>query len=157
MHKTTFATEWGKFRYRRAPQGFLSSGMAGTRTPSQGTAQWLSLLAVVDGQCPSTTANRDFEKILEDVNTWSDLWRGLSTGSAACCPTAMAWCSPGTSSSSQGGRSCSRGSSSLRKGSSQLPSTRLPSETSPQPAERNYSPIEGEATAIFKGRKSINK
>jgi hypothetical protein len=22
-HKTTFATEWGKFRYRRAPQGYL--------------------------------------------------------------------------------------------------------------------------------------
>ena len=25
-HKTTFATEWGKFRYRRVPKGYLSSG-----------------------------------------------------------------------------------------------------------------------------------
>ena len=25
-HKTTFATEWGKFHYCRAPQGYLSSG-----------------------------------------------------------------------------------------------------------------------------------
>jgi hypothetical protein len=25
-HKTTFATEWGLYRYLRVPQGYLSSG-----------------------------------------------------------------------------------------------------------------------------------
>ena len=30
-HKTTFATEWGKFHYRRAPQGYLSSGASYSR------------------------------------------------------------------------------------------------------------------------------
>ena len=40
-HKTTFATEWGKFRYKRAPQVYfyLDTATAGTRTPSWRTAR----------------------------------------------------------------------------------------------------------------------
>ena len=33
-HKTTFGTEWGKFRYKRAPQGYQGTATAGTQTPS---------------------------------------------------------------------------------------------------------------------------
>ena len=45
-HKTTFATEWGKFQYRRAPQGYLSSGDSYGRYTN----------AILE-DCPSSTSN----------------------------------------------------------------------------------------------------
>ena len=64
-HKTTFATEWGKFRYRRAPQGYLSSGDSYSRHTD-----------TILEDCPSTTTDKDFEKIVDDVITWSDTVEG---------------------------------------------------------------------------------
>ena len=57
-HKTTFATEWGKFRYRRAPQGYLSSGDSYSRHTD-----------TIMEDCPSTTSDRDFLKIVDDIIT----------------------------------------------------------------------------------------
>ena len=63
--KTTFAAKWGKFRYRRAPQGYLSSGDSYSRYTD-----------TILEDCPSTPANKDFEKIVNDVITWSNTVEG---------------------------------------------------------------------------------
>ena len=55
----------GKFSYRRAPQGYLSSGDCYSRYTD-----------TILEDCPSTTADRDFEKIVDDVITWSDTVEG---------------------------------------------------------------------------------
>ena len=55
-HKTTFATEWGKLRYKRASEGYLSSGYSYIKHTD----------AIID-DCPSTTPDRDFEKIVDDI------------------------------------------------------------------------------------------
>ena len=59
-HKTTFATEWGKFRYTQAPQGYLSSGDSYSKYTN----------AILEN-CLSTSDVKDFEKIVDDVITWS--------------------------------------------------------------------------------------
>ena len=59
-HKATFATEWGKFRYTRAPQGYLSTGDSHSKYTD----------AILEN-CPSTSEVKDFEKIVDDVITWS--------------------------------------------------------------------------------------
>ena len=64
-HKTTFATEFGKFQYTRAPQGYLSSGdNYGRYTDS------------IIEDCPTTMSTRDWEKIVDDIITWSDTIEG---------------------------------------------------------------------------------
>ena len=60
-HKTTFITEDGKFRYRRIPQGYGSSGDGYTRRTDE-------ILAT----CPGTPEIQDFEKIIDDVIIWND-------------------------------------------------------------------------------------
>lgn len=60
-HKTTFATEFGKFRYKRAPQGYLSSGNSYGRYTD-------AILA----DCLSSPEVRDWDKIVDDIITWSD-------------------------------------------------------------------------------------
>ena len=60
-HKTTFATEFGMFQYTRAPQGYLSSGDNYSRYTD-------SILE----DCPTTTEHRDWEKIVDDIITWSE-------------------------------------------------------------------------------------
>ena len=60
-HKTTFATEFGKFRYWRAPQGYLSSGNSYGRYTD-------AILA----DCPSSPEVRDWDKIVDDIINWSD-------------------------------------------------------------------------------------
>ena len=60
-HKTTFATEWGKFRYMQAPQGYLSSGDS-----------YRKYTDTILENCPSTSTEKDFEKIDDDVITWSE-------------------------------------------------------------------------------------
>ena len=60
-HKTTFAIEFGKFRYKRAPQGYLSSGNSYGRYTD-------AILA----DCPSSPEVRDWDKIVDDIITWSD-------------------------------------------------------------------------------------
>ena len=59
--KTAFATEWGCYRYRRAPQGYLSSGDTYGRHTD----------AVIE-ECPGAPAIRDWEKIVDDTIVWSD-------------------------------------------------------------------------------------
>merc|ERR1711984_2647 len=60
-HKTTFATEWGLFRYLRVPQGYLSSGDSYTKHTD----------AILDA-CPRQPAEHDYEKIIDDIIQWSD-------------------------------------------------------------------------------------
>ena len=60
-HKTTFITEDGKFRYKRIPQGYGSSGDGYTRRTDE-------ILAT----CPGTPEIQDFEKIIDDVIIWND-------------------------------------------------------------------------------------
>ena len=59
-HKATFATEWGKFRYTRAPQSYLSTG-----------DRYSKYTDAILENCPSTSEVKDFEKIVDDVITWS--------------------------------------------------------------------------------------
>ena len=61
MHKTTFITEWGRYSYRRAPQGYGSSNDGYTiRTDD--------ILASVPGK----PEENDYEKIVDDVIQWSE-------------------------------------------------------------------------------------
>ena len=60
-HKTTFATEWGLFRYLRVPQGYLSSGDSYTKHTD----------AILD-TCPGKPDESDSEKIIDDIIQWSD-------------------------------------------------------------------------------------
>jgi hypothetical protein len=60
-HKTTFITDWGKFRYKRIPQGYGSSGDGYTKRTDE-------ILA----SCPNSPDNQDLEKIIDDVIVWSD-------------------------------------------------------------------------------------
>ena len=60
-HMTTFATEWGKYRYRRAPQGWLSSGNSYGRSTDD-----------VMEDCPSNPDVRDWEKIVDDIINWTE-------------------------------------------------------------------------------------
>ena len=60
-HKTTFSTEWGLFRYRRVPQGYLSSGDSYTKHTD----------AILDA-CPGKPAEHDYEKLIDDIIQWSD-------------------------------------------------------------------------------------
>jgi hypothetical protein len=60
-HKTTFSTEWGLYRYRRAPQGYLSSGNSYGKYTD----------AIMEDY-PSTLDIRDWEKIVDDVITWAE-------------------------------------------------------------------------------------
>jgi hypothetical protein len=55
-HKTTFATEWGLFRYLRVPQGYLSSGDSYTKHTD----------AILD-DCPEKPSENDYEKIVDDI------------------------------------------------------------------------------------------
>ena len=57
--------EWEKFRYKRAPEGYLSSGDSYIKHTD----------AIMD-DCPSTTPDRDFEKIVDDIITHSDTMEG---------------------------------------------------------------------------------
>ena len=59
-HKTTFATEWGKFWHTHAPQGYLSSGDNCSKYTD----------AILEN-CTSTSDVKDFEKIVDDFITWS--------------------------------------------------------------------------------------
>ena len=60
-YKTTLATEFGNFRYRRAPQGYLSSGDSYGRYTD----------AILEDY-PSSPVARDWEKIVNDIINWSD-------------------------------------------------------------------------------------
>ena len=60
-HKTTFITEEGKFRYKRIPQGYGSSGDGYTRRTDD-------ILA----SCPNTPDKQDYEKIIDDIIIWND-------------------------------------------------------------------------------------
>ena len=60
-HKTTFATEWGLFRYLRVPQGYLSSGDSYTKHTD----------AILD-DCPEQPSENDYEKIVDDIIQWSE-------------------------------------------------------------------------------------
>ena len=64
-HKTTFATEFGKFQYTRAPQGYLSSGDNYGRYTDN-----------ILEDCPTTMMTRDWEKIVDDIITWNDTIEG---------------------------------------------------------------------------------
>ena len=55
----TFATEWGQFRYKQAPQSYLSSGNSYSKYTD----------AILEN-CPSISAKKDFEKIVDDVITF---------------------------------------------------------------------------------------
>jgi hypothetical protein len=61
--KLLFATEWGKFCYKRAPKGYLSSGDSYIKQND----------AIID-DCPCATPDRDFEKIVDTIITHSDTW-----------------------------------------------------------------------------------
>jgi hypothetical protein len=60
-HKTTFASEWGLFRYLRVPQGYLSSGDSYTKHTDA---------ILVD--CPEKPSENDYEKIVDDIIQWSE-------------------------------------------------------------------------------------
>jgi hypothetical protein len=60
-HKTTFATEWGLFRYHRVPQGYLSSVDSYTKHTD----------AILE-TCPGKPDESDSEKIIDDIIQWSD-------------------------------------------------------------------------------------
>jgi hypothetical protein len=55
--KTTFATEWGLFRYLRVPQGYLSLGDSYTKHTD----------AILD-DCPEKPSENDYKKIVQ----WSE-------------------------------------------------------------------------------------
>ena len=59
-HKTTFLTEWGRFRYARAPQGYGSSNDGYTLRTDQ-----------VLSKVPEAPEHVDYEKIVDDVIVWS--------------------------------------------------------------------------------------
>ena len=100
-HKTTFAMEWGKFRYKRAPKVTYHrvTATADTLIPSWRTAHQ-----------PHPTGN------LRRSSTTSlctlTPWRGLSRGYAAFSPsvTRTVWCSTPRISDLPGGRWSSPGS-----------------------------------------------
>ena len=60
-HKTTFATEWGLFRYLCVPQGYLSSGDSYTKHTD----------AILDA-CPGKPDTNYSEKIIDDTIVWCD-------------------------------------------------------------------------------------
>jgi hypothetical protein len=60
-YKTTFATQWGLFRYLRVPQGYLSSGDSYTKHTD----------AILD-DCPEQPSENDYEKIGDDIIQWSE-------------------------------------------------------------------------------------
>jgi hypothetical protein len=53
-HKTTFATEWGLYRYLRVPQG---------------TVIFKHIDAILDA-CPGRPETNDSEKIIDDTIVW---------------------------------------------------------------------------------------
>ena len=59
-HKTTFITEWGKYRYKRTPQGYRSSGDGYTMRTDE----------ILD-TCPDKPSITDYEKLINDVLQWS--------------------------------------------------------------------------------------
>ena len=65
QHKTTFLMEWGKFRYRRAPKGYLSSGDSYGRYTD-----------TILEDSPSSPETRDWGKIVDDIINWSDTIEG---------------------------------------------------------------------------------
>ena len=60
-HKTTFATEWGLYRYCRVPQGYLSSGDSYTKHTQ----------AIME-TCPGKPVENDQETIIDDTIVWTD-------------------------------------------------------------------------------------
>ena len=58
-HKTTFATEWGLFRYIRVPQGYISSGDIYTNQTD----------AILEA-CPGKPENSDYENIMDDTDKY---------------------------------------------------------------------------------------
>ena len=58
-HKTTFTTEWGKYRYLRTPQGYGSSGDGYTMRTDK----------ILD-TCPEKPSITDYEKLIDDVLQW---------------------------------------------------------------------------------------
>ena len=60
-HKTTFITEWGRFRYCRAPQGYGGSGDGYTKRTDD-----------ILEDCPAKPETVDFDKIVDDIIVWSD-------------------------------------------------------------------------------------
>jgi hypothetical protein len=60
-HKITFSTELGLYHYRRAPQGYLSSGN-----------RYGKYTDAIMENCPSTQEIRDWEKIVDNVITWAE-------------------------------------------------------------------------------------
>ena len=61
----TFVTEWGMFWYTHAPQGYLSSGDSYSKYTDAKLENY-----------PSTSDEKDFEKIVDDVITWSTSVKG---------------------------------------------------------------------------------
>ena len=59
-HKTTFITEWGRYRYARVPQGYGSSTDGYTMRTDE-------ILASVPGK----PDNQDYEKVVDDIIQWS--------------------------------------------------------------------------------------
>ena len=64
-HKTTFLTEWGRYRYARAPQGYGSSNDGYTLRTDE-----------VLAKIPGAPERVDYEKIVDDVITWSPRMEG---------------------------------------------------------------------------------
>ena len=78
-HKTTFATEWGLFRYLRVPQGYLSSQSTQTRF-------WMRAL--------ENLWNMTMKRSLMISSSGLTAWRITSSEFAQSCLTAtrMGWC-----------------------------------------------------------------
>ena len=55
-HKTTFATEWGMFRYLHVPKDYLSSGDSYTKHTD-----------AILKTCPGKPEISDYEKIIDDI------------------------------------------------------------------------------------------
>ena len=109
-HKTTFAMEWGLFRYPRVPQGYLSSG-------DILMTSWILALESLMKVTP--------KRLLMKSSSGLTTYNRPSSESAPSSPTAirMEWSSHLKSLSSQRRRWSSRGSRSPGRGSSRLTST----------------------------------
>lgn len=59
-HKTTFITEWGRYRYKRIPQDYGSANGGYTKRTDDGL-----------DECPGKPDTQDLEKIVDDMIQWS--------------------------------------------------------------------------------------
>ena len=74
----TFNTEWGRFRYKVAPQGFLGSGDHYTRTLNELFERKVkeSKVKLTPGQkdiwkCPIMTTQTPMKQCIDDTLTWA--------------------------------------------------------------------------------------